>query len=988
MSGSIKQEVKKKLLARSERVKCIDMHPKEPWMLCSLFSGQVHLWDFEAQNLVKSFEIVDLPVRCVRFIVRMSWFICGSDDMCCRVYNFNTMEKVKVFEAHQDYIRGLAIHDQLPLVLTSSDDMTIKMWDWTKNWQNTMIFEGHTHYVMSVVFNPKDPNTFATASLDRSVKVWNITNATPNFTLEGHEKGVNCVEYYRGGDKPYLISGSDDKTARIWDYQTKCCIQTLSAHSHNLSCVMFHPDLPLIVTGSEDESVKIWQMATYRLETTLDYGLERVWTVGIQAGTNKLAIGCDKGSVVIKLGKDRFVFSMDQNGKIIIAQHSEIQQMNVKTAVDEVVDGEKITLPMKDLGTCENIPKKLEHNPNGQFIAVISEGEYVINTALAWRPKTFGQCISFVWGTETGGYAVLESSQCIKIFKNFKQKKTFKPPGSPDTIFGGPLLCVKADDAAHFFDWEVQERGPIRKIAATPKNIYWNETGELCCLICDTSFFVLRYNRDAVQTYLEGTAAIPEDGIEDAFELVDEIDEKVRSGQWIGDCFLYTNRNQRLNYYIGGETYTLAVLDRRLYFLGYVPKENRVFLADKERNVISYQMHLSVIEYQTAIVRGDLEGAQKSILPRVPLSHRSKIARFLDAQGHKELALEVSEDDEHKFELAIQLKRLEIAQVIAERAQNVNKWKQLGDLAIQYCKFGLAASALKAGEDYNGLLLLYSSTNDLEGLKELAVFAEEKGKNNVAFMAHFLSKNMEGCINTLCSSQRVPHGAIFARSYAPKYASKVVQQWKKDLGSATRIAEQIADPMEYRNLFPELQLEDPEQPNTDASMESANDEEDVREGQEEEKPVDPEPVEVPETVSALPPVPSEEPESTSAKEDAPEVSTPIITEAADTVADAVSDVGVNSLAAEADQDTVEAAEEDLVDIEADAGAAEEPIPLDDIPDAEEDEAIPPTEFNTAVPDEEELELEDWNNEAETPNEPEASPVIPPGSDSHGKLSKD
>ena len=64
---------------------------------------------------------------------------------------------------------------------------------------------------MAVVFNPKDPNTFATASLDRTVKVWNLTSTVPNFTLEGHEKGVNCVEYYRGGDKPYIISGSDDR---------------------------------------------------------------------------------------------------------------------------------------------------------------------------------------------------------------------------------------------------------------------------------------------------------------------------------------------------------------------------------------------------------------------------------------------------------------------------------------------------------------------------------------------------------------------------------------------------------------------------------------------------------------------------------------------------------------------------------------------------------------------------------------------------------
>lgn len=37
--------------------------------------------------------------------------------------------------------------------------------------------------------------------------------------MEGHEKGVNCVDYYTGGDKPYLISGADDRLCKIWDYQ-------------------------------------------------------------------------------------------------------------------------------------------------------------------------------------------------------------------------------------------------------------------------------------------------------------------------------------------------------------------------------------------------------------------------------------------------------------------------------------------------------------------------------------------------------------------------------------------------------------------------------------------------------------------------------------------------------------------------------------------------------------------------------------------------
>ncbi len=40
-----------------------------------------------------------------------------------------------------------------------------------QGWTCTQVFEGHSHYVMQVVFNPKDTNTFASASLDRTVKV-------------------------------------------------------------------------------------------------------------------------------------------------------------------------------------------------------------------------------------------------------------------------------------------------------------------------------------------------------------------------------------------------------------------------------------------------------------------------------------------------------------------------------------------------------------------------------------------------------------------------------------------------------------------------------------------------------------------------------------------------------------------------------------------------------------------------------------------------
>lgn len=75
------------------------------------------------------------------------------------------------------------------------------------------IFEGHGHYVMMIAFNPKDPNSFASASLDRTIMIWNLASSKPNYTLSGksgHTAGCNCVSFFYAGDKPYLLSGSDD----------------------------------------------------------------------------------------------------------------------------------------------------------------------------------------------------------------------------------------------------------------------------------------------------------------------------------------------------------------------------------------------------------------------------------------------------------------------------------------------------------------------------------------------------------------------------------------------------------------------------------------------------------------------------------------------------------------------------------------------------------------------------------------------------------
>ena len=71
---------------------------------------------------------------------------------------------------------------------------------------------------------------------------------------------------------------------------------------------------------------------------------------------------------------------------------------------------------------------------------------------------------------------------------------------------------------------------------------------------------------------------------------------------------------------------------RPMYLLGYIPAHNKIYLVDKDVNVYAYGLSLAVVEYQTAVLRGDMDAAGE-LLAEIPAKHRNKVARFLEAQG-------------------------------------------------------------------------------------------------------------------------------------------------------------------------------------------------------------------------------------------------------------------------------------------------------------------------------------------------------------------
>jgi coatomer subunit beta' len=598
-------------------------------------------------------------------------------------------------------------------------------------------------------------------------------------------------------------------------------VQTLDGHAHNVSTVCFHPELPVVISGSEDGTIRIWHSTTYRLENTLNYGLERVWGIAVLKGSNAVAVGYDEGTLMFKIGREDPVASMDASGKIIWSKHNDVQTVNVKSLPSgfEVLDGERLPLTIKELGSCDLYPQSLVHGPNGRFVSACGDGEYVIYTALAWRNKAFGAALDFGWSVDSSEFAVRESPSKIKVFNQFKEKTSFRPHFAVEGLHGGTLMGLRSTDFICFYDWA--ESRVIRRIDVAVKDVWWSEATDLVAIASEASFFILRYNAQATVAAFENGNVDESEGVENAFELLAEVGETVRTAVWVGECFIYNNTDWRLNYCVGGEVTTIFHLDRPMYLLGYLAAQNRVYLIDKDFSVVSYTLLLSLIEYKTLVLRGEFEAAEE-LLPTIPKERHNNMARFLESRGLVSDALRLATDPDYKFELAMQLGELLVARsIIDDNSVSAveSKWKQLGESAMSAGNIQLASACLSKAGDLSGQLLLYSATASTVKLQELANLARHTGKNNVAFVCLFLLNKIDDCIELLCNTGRIPEAAFMSRAFAPSKISRIVDLWRSDLSKTNKkAANALADPAEYKNLFPNfdssLQVEEHFRSNT------------------------------------------------------------------------------------------------------------------------------------------------------------------------------
>ncbi|RDA94511.1 hypothetical protein CP533_2698 [Ophiocordyceps camponoti-saundersi (nom. inval.)] len=768
-----------KFESKSSRAKGIAFHPKRPWILVSLHSSTIQLWDYRMGTLIDRFEEHDGPVRGVDFHKTQPLFVSGGDDYKIKVWSYQTRRCLFTLNGHLDYVRTVFFHHELPWILSSSDDQTIRIW----NWQNRSLIctmTGHNHYAMCAQFHPKE-DLVVSASLDQSVRVWDIsglrkkhsaptsmsfedqmtranqnqadmfgnTDAVVKFVLEGHDRGVNWVAFHP--TMPLIVSAGDDRLVKLWRMsETKAWeVDTCRGHFHNASGCLFHPHQDLILSAGEDKTIRVWDLNKRTAVQSFKRENDRFWVIAAHPEINLFAAGHDNGVMVFKLERERPASATHQNVLFYINKEKHVKSYDFQKNTESPT-----LVSLKKLGNPWVTPRTLSYNPAERSVLVTTPadgGTYELvslpkDGSGAMEPteskRGSGSAAIFV---ARNRFAVLDNSNQTIDIKDLSNNTTrsFKPPtGTSDIYFGGTgNLLIITPTAVYLYD--IQQKKSTAELSVNGvKYVVWSNDGLYAALLSKHNVTIVTKTLEQVSTLHETI--------------------RIKSATW-GDAgvLLYSTLNHVKYTLLNGDNGIVRTLDQTVYLVRV--KGRNVYCLDRAAKPRILQIDPTEYRFKLALVKRNYEEMLHII--RTSSLVGQSIISYLQKKGYPEIALQFVQDPTTRFDLAIECGNLDVAVEMAKELDKPKFWTRLSTEALAHGNHQVVEMCYQKLKQFDKLSFLYLATGNHSKLARMAKIAEHRGDFTSRFHNALLLGEVEDRIQMFKEIDLYPLAYMTAKSH-------------------------------------------------------------------------------------------------------------------------------------------------------------------------------------------------------------------------------